>query len=178
MKSFVRSTMLATALVFAASTAQAQAAAESRFGVKAGIALPMGDFADAAGLGFHVGGHVGIPLKNALSLRIDADYGRYSGEDDLGIDNASLLGGVVNLVYKIETQSELKPYILGGLGFYNWKFEGGGVTVDDSDLAFNVGVGYDFKMGGKSLFTELRFLSVQTDGDALNTLPIVIGLRF
>ena len=87
MKSFVRSTMLATALVFAASTAQAQAAAESRFGVKAGIALPMGDFADGAGLGFHVGGHVGIPLKNALSLRIDADYGRYSGEEDVGIDN-------------------------------------------------------------------------------------------
>jgi hypothetical protein len=41
-----------------------------------------------------------------------------------------------------------------------------------------VGVGYDFKLGNSNLFTELRFLSIQSEGSATNTLPIVIGLRF
>jgi opacity protein-like surface antigen len=178
----IRSTLrvLATAslLVVAASTAKAQVA-ESRFGLKAGIALPMGDFGDFAGLGFHVGGHLSIPLQGQIALRFDADYGRYEGENGIIVDNVSLLGGMANLVFNLQTQSELKPYLLGGVGFYNVTLTGnGGGSADDSALAFNVGIGYDFNLGGSKLFTELRYLSIQNEGGSTNTLPIVLGLRF
>lgn len=170
---------VATALVaLTAPSARAQAS-PLRFGAQAGLALPMGDFGDVAGLGLHLGGHMNLPLDGPLALRFDADYGRYAGEGGPGVDNVSLLGGVANLVYRIETASELKPYLLGGLGLYRSRIEGtGGGATTASDLAFAVGVGYDFRLGSADLFTELRVVSIQTDGRALNTLPIVIGMRF
>lgn len=165
-------------LAIAAPAAQAQMA-QPRFGLTAGLALPMGDFGDVAGLGFHVGGHLSLPLTGAVALRLDADYGMYGVEDNLIVDDISLFGGMANLVLKVPTQSELKPYLLGGLGYYNVTINGnGGGSVDDGALAFNVGVGYDFKLGNSNLFTELRYLSIQNDGGSTNTLPIVIGLRF
>ena len=38
-------------LVVASASASAQMASASRFGISAGVALPMGDFGDAVGLG-------------------------------------------------------------------------------------------------------------------------------
>ncbi len=178
MHSLARKAVVAASLMLVTATASQAQMTESRFGAKAGIALPMGDFGDAVGLGFHLGGHLTMPLQGKLALRVDVDYGRYGGEDGTGIDNVSLLGGVANLVYRMETGSELKPYLLGGIGFYNTSIEGnGGGSADESDLAFNVGIGYDFKFGNSNLFTELRYLSIQSDGSSINTLPIVIGLR-
>lgn len=172
----LRGLAAATVLVAAVSTAaEAQMASSGRFGVKAGVALPMGDFGDFAGLGIHAGAHLGMPMgtTGTWGLRFDLDYGNYSGEN--GADNTTLLGGVANLMMNVNTESAWKPYLFGGLGYYNFDLAG---VVDDSDLAFNIGAGYNFTMGSASWFTELRYLSVQTDGDALNTLPIVIGLRF
>jgi opacity protein-like surface antigen len=179
----IRSTLrgLAAASLVLALTSSVAAAqmAEPRFGVKAGIALPTGDFGDVAGLGLHLGGHFSLPLQNAFSLRLDAEYATYGGEDNTGLDNVSLFGGMANLVYRMQTQSELKPYFLGGVGMYNARFEAtGGGSASEADFAFNVGVGYDFKLGGSQLFTELRYLSVQTDGGATGMMPIVLGLRF
>lgn len=164
-------------LAIPSMSAGAQQAASSRFGLKAGISLPTGDFGDGTDLGFHVGGHAAVPLSGAWGLRFDADFGRYGAQDP--VDNVTVLGGVANLTYRIATASELKPYLLGGVGYYNWKVSGtGGGSVDDSDLAWNVGIGYDFALGGSKLFTELRYLSIQSEGSAATMLPIVVGLRF
>lgn len=170
-----RGLMAATVLVAAVSTAaEAQMSSTPRFGVKAGVALPMGDFGDVAGLGIHAGAHLGMPLGTSgmWGFRVDVDYGTYGGEDPF--DDSSLLGGVANIMMNVQTESAWKPYLFAGLGYYNYDISG----FDDSDLAFNVGAGYNFTMGAGNWFTELRFLSIQTDGDAINTLPIVIGLRF
>lgn len=172
----LRGLVAASALLVAvSSTASAQMSSSSRFGVSAGVALPMGDFGDNVGVGFHVGGHLQMPLGETLKLRINGDFGSYGG-DVAGLDNATLLGAVANVVLPITTTSALKPYVLGGIGFYQTKanFNGGG-SSDDSNLAFNVGAGYDW---GKSFFTEIRFLSIQTDGSSTSTLPVTIGLRF
>ncbi len=162
-------------LVVASASASAQMASASRFGISAGVALPMGDFGDAVGLGIHVGGHIQMPLGEKLKLRLNGDFGTYGG-DTPGLDNGTLLGGVANILLPITTTSALKPYVFGGIGYYQTKanFQGGG-SFDDSNLAFNVGGGYDW---GKNFFTELRFLSIQTDGSSTTTFPISIGLRF
>lgn len=180
LRTTLRGLVAATLLLAAVSaTAQAQESPASRFGLKAGISLPMGDFGDGADMGFHLGGHFGLPLSGALSLRIDGDYGRYGGADGTGIDNVSMFGGVANLMYRMTTESQLKPYFFGGLGFYNTTMNfDDGTSGDSSDLAFNFGVGYDFTLGNSKLFTELRYLSIQGDGGSLDALPIVIGIRF
>ncbi|MFN0097586.1 MAG: outer membrane protein [Gemmatimonadaceae bacterium] len=175
-----RSLAVATTLMVAVSSSvDAQMAQAPRFGVSGGVSLPLGDFGDVAGLGFHVGGHFQTAINDRVHFRANLDFGRYGGDDDLGVDNVTVLGGVANLVLPIKTESALKPYVLGGLGFYNWKIEGvGGGSFDDSDLAFNVGAGYDFKWGSRSMFTELRFLSILSEGESTNMLPIVLGFRF
>ncbi len=176
----LRGLAAASVLVVAvASTADAQAATKGRFSVSGGLSLPMGDFADGAGLGFVLGANYQAKINDKLEFRFTGDFGRYGGEDDFGIDNTTMFGAMANLIVPINTTSALKPYLLGGLGFYSWEVEGtGGGSVDGSDLAFNVGVGYNFNWGSRSMFTELRFVSLQTDPDAANFLPITIGMRF
>ncbi len=175
----LRGVAAATVLVVAASSsADAQAASSSRFGVNGGVSLPMGDFGDAVGLGFHVGGHFQKAINDKLHFRANLELGRYGGDDDTPIDNVMIMGAVANLVLPINTQSALKPYLLGGLGFYNWSVSTDLGDNDESDLAFNIGAGYDFKWGSKSMFTELRYLSILSEGEATNMLPIVIGIRF
>ncbi len=173
----LRGLVAATVLVAGVTTvAEAQMETPSRFGIKAGVAMPMGDFGDFASLGIHAGAHLGFGMTENLGLRFDVDYGYYSGEDP--VDNVTLLGGMANLVLDIPTDGGFQPYLLGGIGMYNWNISAAAGDADDSDMAFNVGAGYDFMMGSQSWFAELRFLSIQTEGDATNTLPIVIGLRF
>jgi opacity protein-like surface antigen len=175
-RTFVRGLAATLALLVVVTvSAGAQMASSSRFGVNAGVALPMGDFGDAVGLGIHAGGHVMLPLGEKLKLRINGDFGTYGG-DVSGLDNITLLGAVANVMVPITTSSALKPYLFGGLGYYQAKANiVGGGSVDNSELAFNVGAGYDW---GTKFFTEIRFLSIQTDGSSTTTLPITVGLRF
>ena len=123
-----------------------------------------------------------MPLGEKLQLRLNGDFGTYGGDSPglggftTGLDNATLLGGVANLLMPITTTSALKPYVFGGLGFYQTKSNlVGGGSYDESNLAFNFGGGYDW---GKNFFTEIRFLSIQTDGSSTTTFPITVGLRF
>jgi len=170
----LRGLVAATVLVAATSTA----AQSQGFGASAGVALPTGDFGEGAKLGFHIGGQYEMPLQNALGLRFNIDYGRY-GLD--GIDGStSLLGGIANVTYNIDLGgSGLKPYVFGGLGFYNTTVDIDGLgSLDDSNIAFNFGAGYNFAMSGRNLFAEVRYLSIRGDGGSLNTLPIVVGIRF
>jgi opacity protein-like surface antigen len=171
-----RGTLAVAALLVAVSaSAQAQQASKG-FGLTGGIALPLGDFGEGSELGFHFGAQYQVPLSGALGLRLNGDWGRYGFTDFDG--NTTLLGGIVNLTYDIDTGTGLMPYVFGGLGYYNTSAEIGGISGDDSNLAFNVGAGYNFPMGNAKLFTEIRYLSIQGDGGSRNTLPIVIGIRF
>lgn len=172
----VRAALAAFALV-AVSTVAVQA---QGFGVAAGLALPTGDLSDAeAGLGFQVGGQYSMPLRNALGLRLNADYTRF-GIDVSGVDGSySLIGGMANLTYDLNTGTGLMPYLLGGVGFSNFTVDVDGAGSDsESGLAFNIGAGFNFEMGGRKWFTEVRYVNVDLDGGAASYIPIVIGLRF
>ncbi|MHB1298670.1 MAG: outer membrane beta-barrel protein [Gemmatimonadaceae bacterium] len=174
-----RGLLAVTILVAAvAPAASAQMSQPSRFGVKAGVGFPMGDLDDIADMGFHAGLHVNMPIgSGAVSVRVDGDYGRYDGEGLL-VDNVTMIGGMANLVVNARTSGGWMPYAFGGVGMYNTEVESGPFDVDDTDFAYNLGVGFDFGMGRASLFAEARWLSIQTEGDATNALPVVLGLRF
>ncbi len=178
----VRAALAALALV-SVTTVVAQAQDAKGFGVSAGLALPTGDLSDAqAAMGFQVGGQYSMPLKNALSLRFNADYTRF-GIDETGVDGSySMLGGMANLVYNLNTGTGLKPYLLGGVGFSNVTVDLSTILFDISDseggVAFNVGAGYNFEMAGRKWFTEVRYVNVSRDGGSLAYIPVVLGLRF
>lgn len=170
---FVRGAIAATALLVAVSTT---AEAQGKFGARAGIALPTGDFGDGFDMGFGIGGNFYQAINDKLTLRVDLDWSTF-GASDVDAD-LTQLGLTVNGMIPFNTGTGLMPYGLVGVGFYQQKITFGGSSVDESDLAWNIGAGFNFKMSNANLFAEVVYRSIMTEGEATNSLPVRVGIRF
>lgn len=159
----------------AAAPAAAQSAADARavrFGVQGGISMPMGDFGDAANVGFIIGGLADWkPATLPVGLRFNVDYQRWGGEADLSFSSIS---GTADAMFMIPTESAIAPYVLGGVGMYRSDCSGNPLCEGSTDFGFNVGGGLNFNVGTLDTFAELRFHSV----DDVEFVPIVFGIRF
>jgi hypothetical protein len=172
--------LMAAALLFgavAASPAAAQARGYIGFGP--GVSLPMGDFGDAAKTGWLGQVFGGITGPNGvIGGRIDGMYVRHS----LEVPDAStaLIGANADLVVSPGSAgAKIRPYVLGGVGFFNAKTEVGSVEGEgQTNVAFNLGGGLTFKAGGMAVFVEARYINVSTDPSSSSFIPIVLGLRF
>ena len=176
--------VVAAALLVGATPAcaEAQGASRSPLGVSAGIAVPLksGTISD---IGFHVGGRWQSGSGDTGMLRFDADFGRYGTDASNGTSTETgtftLLGAMANLVVPLKRERAHGLYVLSGAGAYHWEDELGALgPLDGTVFAFNIGAGFDFSMGKQTMFAEVRYLSVQWEGDPLRTIPLVIGLRF
>ena len=156
-------------VVAVSSVGQAQEASASRFAVTGGIVAPMGDFGDAADMGFQVGGSWTKGLNDMFKLRINADYSNLGTK---GVDGTwTQIGAMANLVHDYK----VGMYALAGLGMVNTKIDITGLGNDSSsDLAWNVGGGFNVN----KWFIEARYQSINADGGSINSLPIVFGWRF
>lgn len=178
MKRFGLAILAVMALVAAARPAMAQGAAGSlRYGVSAGVLLPMGDYNTADKMGF-VGG-VGATYWLAgqpIGVRGDLSYAQSSHD---GIDgNTKIIGGMASVVYALNPASApARIMITAGLGFYNVKESV--TSTSDSKLGFGGGAAVAFKLGTGStrLVLGTRYTSVTTD-PKWNFLPITVGLTF
>jgi len=154
-----------------------------RFGVAAGLAMPMGDFGDGTDMGFNVTGTVDAqPASLPVGVRLDVMYNRFGLSDFDG--NASILAGLLNAVLSFGTQTSAQPYVIGGVGVYsvNIGIEGGS---DDSKTAFGIGLGggVRFPLSGFDTYVEARYHNAfsEDEGEGFvnaTFLPIVFGLRF
>jgi hypothetical protein len=145
-----------------------------RFGVGGGLTLPMGNYADFDKAGWHVMGLIQFPISQSpVHARFDAMYGQTS--HDVGSGNTTLTGATGDLLYHLGNRaSTVRPYVLGGLGFYNVDVAG----TSESKLAFGLGGGILFSIGTMHAFLEGRYMSVQTSGSSLTFLPVSLGLMF
>lgn len=171
---------LAVALgLFAAPVlhAQSQPTEGIRFGVGGGLTLPMGTFGDVDKAGWHLVGLIQFPISHSpIHFRADAMYGQTSHKSGLGSGSTTLTGATADLLYHLgDRAAKVRPYVLGGLGFYNVDFGGGS---SQSKLAFGLGGGILFGVGTMHAFLEGRYMSVQTSGSSLNFLPISVGVMF
>jgi opacity protein-like surface antigen len=170
-------------LVVGASTASAQFASPIRFNVHAGAAIPVGTLADngpnggSANLGFRVG--AGLELRAPLmpvGLRFDGAY------DRMGIEGADAAWSIWNLTANAVLQPAMSPlYFIGGIGFYSTDITGSDVIGDvpsESDFGFNLGAGLSIPLTGFSSFVEARWHNINTEGDNIQYIPIVFGIRF
>jgi len=177
----MRRTLLAVVAVgtLAVVSAQTLSAQGVRWGVGAGLLMPMGDYNDIDKMGFVVGGGGTYWLTGGqLGIRADLSYGQTSHD---GVDGTTkVIGGLASVVYALgPSASSARPYLMGGLGFYNVDIETGGVSGSESKIAFGGGVGVSIKMGtgGSRIFLETRYTNVSTD-PAWTFLPIVVGVSF
>jgi|SRR5579859_2073854 len=181
--------LAAVALAVMPGVARAQATAHNTgnqptegtlFGAGAGLILPSGNYGTADGLGWHLMGLVQMPLHNTpVHLRADLMFGQSSHKNNVG-GSTTLVGGTVDALYHFgDRAASLRPYVLGGLGYYNVNVSVTGFgSASSSAIAFGLGGGVLFGLGRTMHgFAEARYMSVQTSGTT-SFLPITVGLMF
>lgn len=181
----IRSVVVGAALM--ATAGAAPAAAQARFSLGGGVTLPLGDFGDAAGTGFHGLAAVSfVPTGSPVGIQVDGMYQRLGVDDDpvFGEVDADfqVIQGTANAVYTFTTaeESTFHPYLIGGVGLYNMKLTGDDVPDDldsETDFGINAGAGFDFQAGAVGLFLEGRFHNVFTEDESTNFIPITVGVR-
>ena len=174
--------------VMMATVGAAPAVAQANFSLGGGLTLPLGDFDDLVGTGWHGLAAVGFqPADFPVGFQVDGMYQRF-GLDDVPdeIDGDwQVIQGTANVVYTFTTaeESTFHPYLIGGLGLYNEKATGDELQAlvgDESqtDFGINGGAGFDFQLGSVGLFVEGRFHNVFTEDNSTNFIPITAGIRF
>lgn len=174
---------LAAAGVVAVSAVPASAQARGYVGLGGGISIPTGNAGDVYKMGWLGQLIAGITAPSGrFGGRIDGTYIRHSVDE---VDDASttLLGANGDLVFSPgSADSKFRPYLLGGVGFFNVKSEVGSVEGDsETEFAYNFGAGFRFGGGSNSrmsFFVEGRYISIQTEGNSTGLIPISIGIRW
>ncbi len=191
-----------TALLLAAATTSAEAQVpKSPVSFYAGglISLPQSEgFSDLYGNGFHFFGGVGLKML-PVELVGKIEFNSFAAEDGgfgldiTGGDNSLLLFGVDAKKAFGAPAVPLKPYVLGGLGIAMISvgdFETNNPlatstvdllnqTEDVSEFYYEFGAGVELATTPLfSFFAQARWVSIQTDGEATNYIPISLGIKF
>jgi len=159
-------------LLLGAAVAQGQ---NAHFGLGGGLIVPTGDYNTVDKTGWHVLGKVdiGIPMS-PIGVRIDGMYGQTSHRSPL-TGNTKLAGGTADAVWHIPTMVPgFKPYLLAGVGMFNWNPGGGSETK----FTWGGGIGTSIGVGPMHGFAEGRYMSIQASGGSLKFLPVTVGLSF
>jgi opacity protein-like surface antigen len=132
---------------------------------RAGVGLPTGDFGDAFKSGLLIGVEVSKMMSPQFAIGVDGNYLKNDPSDDYqasvnffygpGTDAEAKFvhyGVHGKLMLSASSDSKVTPYVIGGVGLYNAKFEitpSGGPDISDSDTRFGVrgGLGANFMVG-------------------------------
>src|SRR6266513_8028 len=169
--------------VAAVSPVMAQKAAGNlRYGISAGLVMPMGDYNTIDKLGFVGGAGATYWLAGQpIGIRADLSYSQTSHDEAVSVaGHTKIMGGMASVVYALNPASAPARILLNaGLGFYNVKVDAtGGGSASESKIGFGGGAAVAFKMGTGStrLIVGTRFTSVSTSGSSTTFLPITVGL--
>ena len=181
------------AAVTLAGGAQAQTAPTSPLSleVRAGAAVPTGDFGDIAETGFTVGGDLGFMFTPMLSAYIGGTYSSFAVDDEFQeliealsggqIDDLSynLYGGDAGLKASFPTATGFTPFLRGGVVYYTAELGGDDLGEDaeednDFELGFEVGGGLSVPLGPRLSVTPA--VSYTTIED-LNFVRAQVGLN-
>jgi hypothetical protein len=171
--------------VLVATAGSGPAAAQSvTLSVGGGAALPLGFLNSGTNTGVHGVAAVSVaPANLPVSIRIDGTYSRF-GLSGSGVDgHFRAFHGTANAVYRFPAAeaTTIRPYLIGGLGLYNYKTiaEIPDFLQDDAntDLGINGGAGVDIAAGALGVFAEARYHNVLSAGENAELLPITLGVR-
>jgi opacity protein-like surface antigen len=166
------------------------AAAQLSFGLGGGATIPSGSVSDRQNTGYNglATLQIGMPLMPVV-FRIDAGYNGFGGKnfrDALGQaqegTDARIISGTANLIWNLLPASPIKPYAIGGVGYYDTKFDG---TESSREFGWNAGGGLKVSLTGAALFVEARVHNVNNAafsvGGGRTTsrfIPVTVGIQF
>jgi len=191
--------VLAILLTFAVG---ASAQAPTPFSIYAGGALSLPTAPDSFKEGFKTGYHgllgLGFDLMPTLELVGKFEYHAFKVDFD---ESMSEYSGGTNKLMMFGADAKwnpslpalpISPYVLGGIGFANIKqseFDGPPsmalsfmnemVQEDQTEFYWNLGGGMELATSPMlSLFAQVRWVQIQTEGEASSFVPVSIGLKF
>jgi opacity protein-like surface antigen len=181
----IRKTLAAVGLGLAVAVLATPAQAQISFGLAGGGTTPSGSINDRQDMGYNgmVAVQAGLPLI-PFKIRADVHYNSFGGSSFSNAFNqatagtdARVISGSLNAVFSL-LPGPVKPYLIGGIGYYDTKFDGNGSTRK---------VGYNYGAGVKvtKLFIEARLHTLQNSSfDVANGrttakfIPISVGFMF
>lgn len=171
------------ALLLGAATSAAQGV---RYGVGAGLLLPVGDYHSLDKAGWIAGADVTYWFASgSIAIRAEASYsrtGQRQGACCLTDHTTAIGGGMADVVYAFgKTTDQVRPYVLAGVGLYNVRLSSPGLAASsETKVGFGGGAGVAYRLGtgGARLFVESKITTVTKNGVNLISIPIRVGLRF
>ena len=164
------------ALAASAYPLAAQAAAATMpvpiIGVGGGISIPLGGIAKNRQPGFNLDAMAEFRAPSQpLGLRGEVLY-QYFGasKDAVGVSDANTLGFLVDVVYHAP-QSQVRPYMIGGMGLYH-------TSENGNSAGFNVGTGLTIPLTGMGAYAEARIHFALAQGPSFVTIPVTFGITF
>jgi hypothetical protein len=136
----------------------------------AGMAMPTGDFGDAANSGYYVGGAYAMPVAPKVSVGIHAAYNHFGWAQDVEGD----FNAIEALAFG-KVAAPTGPFGLLGMGVSNSKAVIETFESDRStDFAMAIGGGYALT---KLQITAL-YHSLGTEGNSINYFTLSAGMGF
>jgi opacity protein-like surface antigen len=170
-------------LFLVAAGAGAQGTSGFHWGLFGGGTVPQGDAADAFDTGWNGGGLLlfNIPVI-PVGLRVDAAYHKLGAADSVvAAGDAEILAATANVTVGFRLLV-LKPYVVGGVGYYRLDFSDesfpSAFSGTNSETGWNAGAGVSISLRKIDVFVEARYHSVSTDGESFRFVPVSIGLAF
>lgn len=183
----LKTAVLAAALVML--TAGAASAQKLWIGPIVGFTMPMGDFGDVSGGGFHVGITGDYALSGGFSVGGDVLWHHTSGKDDYEKDLSAAAGEPVDVTftiipvtvhgkYSFPGETRYRPFVKAGVGIYNVgsKIDAGSLgesSTSDTKLGFNFGGGTTLtQMGSATVGIEGAIHAISTEGSSTNLFTV------
>ncbi len=162
--------LLTLGLSFGTSSASAQGF------VGAGVTTPMGDFGDAAKMGYAVnaGFRPWQAADKRMSLWVEGLYGanNFKGAVD---GKTTMFGGFGSVTYNLTAEASAVPYVIGSVGYTSFKSKVANVSFDaEGALGFGGGVG----VGIKKFYLESRYLTSSKNGGTRAFIMWTAGYTF
>lgn len=157
-------------------------------GFNAGIALPMGDFADGYDMGFGGNALFAYRVSPNVDVTLSGGYLTWSGKDALDGLNFSSIPVMVGAKY-LFGKEKFNPYVAGELGVHfttvdlpEYEFEGqtfGGGSSSDTYFGWGAGAGFLYQIGNNmDLDVNARYNSIAAEGGSSDYVSVMVGLLF
>lgn len=179
---FVNSAVVAAfSLLGAVGTSNAQGTTilkPVQLGVALGGAIPLGDFGSSVNTGYNVTGTVALrPVGMPVGFRLDGAYNSFGAKGGGGTASIAALTG--NVVLNLSADTQLAPYVIGGVGYYHEK---GSIlslgSSSENHFGFNAGAGLNIPLTGFTAFIEARYNRISETGASTSFVPVTVGVMF
>ena len=171
----IRALLLGVALSAMATSAHAQGLT---LNVAGGVAMPVGSFGEATGIGWHGLAGLGLTsIMQPIALRLDVAHYRFEAEETQ--PSRRITSAVLNLSYRLPmTDSPLSPYLSAGAGAHWLECSGEPACGSDTRFGWNAGLGTKVAALRLKWFLEARFHAINAESGSVRFVPVTLGLTF